>query len=250
LDQDFAPVTAIVCNEKADQRPDGTVLKVATESRTNDVTALVTALRLPDEPLADDLCQQDNRTVYEWLALLDRQGRWVHPGLPRDACGQPLPKVFAAIRSLKRTPASSRTIQDPKWSRATAAGCAPQEQDAAWVIGVRFGVREPGRVLLPRTEDPVRCLYRVPASEQRTAAGELAGGGPLATDRWAAIKEAILASGPAKACTTPASRFVLLRTSQDGRRVYVEMDGCQRIWALEMRQASPQLLALLNDPTE
>jgi hypothetical protein len=250
LGEDFAAVAAVVCAEKADRRADGTMLKVATESRANDVAALVKALRLPDEPLANVACQQDNRTVDEWLALLDKQERWVHPGLPRDGCGQPLPQVFAAIHSLKLTQVSSRTIQDPKWSAATAAGCAPQEQDAAWVIGVRIGVPEPGRVLLPRTGDPVRCFYRVPGSEQRTAAGELAGGGPLATDRWAAIKKAILATGPAKACTTPASRFVKLKTSQDGRRVYVEMDGCQRIWALKMRQASPQLIALLDDPAE
>ncbi|BBH70020.1 hypothetical protein ACTI_67050 [Actinoplanes sp. OR16] len=98
LDAAFQPVAAVVCDRGADP-------SAAVEKQAQDVTALVAALRGPDQPLPTP----DGDTVYgctmakihvPWLALLDAGGRWVRPGLPRDYCGSVNGEVIEQIRAL------------------------------------------------------------------------------------------------------------------------------------------------------
>jgi hypothetical protein len=253
LEDGFHPVAAVLCRTLPVRRPDGSTLLVATESRASDVTALVAALRLPDEPLTAGMCTAD-LILTPYLVLLDQPGRWVRPGVPVDECGKPRREVRAAIDGLRLTQTSSRTIRQIESAEAVAAGCEQQWADMAWAVGAGAGT--PSRPAAPPAlysgPATVRvCFYGVPAAERGTGkpAGDFVSGRKLTAGQWAAVKREVEAAAPATPCTTPATRFALVRT--DAGETYVELDHCRRILAPTtaghdtLRQGSTALVALL-----
>ncbi|WP_433720636.1 hypothetical protein ACQP2Y_36245 [Actinoplanes sp. CA-051413] len=252
LDDSFQPVAVVVCNSAPLRRADGGEDLTATESRADDVTALVAALRLPDEPLSGGACTLE-LYLPPFFALLDAQGRWVRPGVPHDSCGKVRSEVREALGGLRLTPVSSRPIREIESSEAAAAGCTQQWADMVWV-SAQWGTKGEPAVVPAGFDGPVQvrlCAYRVPADQQRTGkpAGEFASGRYLSEQQWAAVRKEVEAAAPAPACTSPASEFVVLHLGSG--QIYVERDGCRRMLAQAadghdtIRQASPKLLALL-----
>jgi hypothetical protein len=252
LDESFQPVAAVLCLTGPARRADGGEDLTATERRADDVTALVAALRLPDERLSGDVCTME-LYVMPWTALLDAQGRWTRVRPPLDACGKVRAEVRAAVQELRLTTVASRPIREIESSAAAAAGCSQQWADMVWVAGLGGTKGEPA-VVPPGFDGPapVRlCVYRVPADQQRTGkpAGEFVSGRTLGDEQWAGVRRAVESAAPAAACTTPAARFALLRFGAG--EIYVELDGCRRLLATAadggqtVRQASPELVALL-----
>ncbi|MFC0503038.1 hypothetical protein [Micromonospora costi] len=234
LDDTFTPVAAVLCGQQVTARPGGGQDLVATEQRADEVTDLVSALRLPDAPRAAGPCTAD-MVVPPWLALLDDRGRWLRPGIPVDGCGKPRGEVREALGGLRLTTVGTRTLREVESAEAAAAGC---DQRRADMVAVQAGIGS-GPVTGPPANPAVGagaalrlCVYAVPASQQGGAkpAGEFAYGRTLPPDRVAAVTRAIAAVGPAAPCTTPAGRFALLRpVDGPGTEVYVELDGCHRI---------------------
>jgi hypothetical protein len=255
LGDDFIAVAAVRCGNQPARRPDGGTDLVASESRADEVSALVTALRLPDEPPTNGVCTADLPAV-PWLALLDADGRWVRPGVPRDGCGKPRVEVRRAVEALRLTAVTTRNIREIESAGAAAAGCGQSWADMVWVETTmgRRDWSDPVGPLFDGAAQVRLCAYRVPASQQRGGkpAGEFAYGGPLTAGRWAAVERAVLAAGPAAPCAEPANRFALLRAAT-GAEVYIEQDGCRRILVSPgsgrpaLRQADEALLALLAD---
>jgi hypothetical protein len=251
---DFDAVATIVCGEAVEHRPDGAELLVATESRADDVTSLVAALRLPDKPRTDNPCTAD-AVVAPWLVLLDGQGRWIRPGVAVDGCGKPRIEVRTAVEKLRLTRVSTRTLRQITSAEAAAVGCGQRLADMIWAVtntGTATGTADLG-ALYDGPATVRLCAYRVPTSEQRTAkpAGDFVYGRSLPGEQWAAIRRAVQTAPAATTCTTPANRFALLVT--EAGELYVELDGCTRIMALKVsgreavRQASPGLIALLAE---
>jgi hypothetical protein len=169
LDDGFPAVAAIVCAQKAERRPDGGEDLVAIESRADDVAAILTALRLPDEPATDGPCTAD-LVIAPWLVLLDGQGRWVRPGVPVDTCGKPRIEVRTAVEGLRLTRISTRPVQEIESAEAAAAGCSQAWADMIWVEAGMDSAKVPADVG-PLDDGPAQvrlCAYRVPGSEQRT----------------------------------------------------------------------------------
>jgi hypothetical protein len=213
LDDSFQPVAAVVCSSAPLRRADGGEDLTATESRADDVTALVAALRLPDEPLSGGACTLE-LYLPPFFALLDAQGRWVRPGVPHDSCGKVRSEVREALGGLRLTPVSSRPIREIESSEAAAAGCTQRWADMVWV-SAQWGTKGEPAVVPAGFDGPVQvrlCAYRVPADQQRTGkpAGEFASGRYLSEQQWAAVRKEIEAATPAPACTSPASEFVVL----------------------------------------
>jgi hypothetical protein len=111
LDDAFRPVAAIVCGAGPRSRPDGGSDAVIFEDHVGGLTVLVAAVRLPDEPPLPEPSAEDELPVMchlgdvgvPWLVLLDAQGRWVRPGIPRSACDGPRHEVTAALGDQHRT---------------------------------------------------------------------------------------------------------------------------------------------------
>lgn len=95
----FRPVSAVICRIGTRERPGGGTEMVAEEVRAVDLTALLPALRLPDEAPTTGPCTYELH-VLPWLALLDADGRWVRPGVPVDACGKPRTEFRSAFDEL------------------------------------------------------------------------------------------------------------------------------------------------------
>jgi hypothetical protein len=226
LGDDFTPVAVTICATGPRAAVAGGEDLVATEQRSDDVAALVAALRLPDEERTSGACTLD-LPIVPWFALHDAQGRWVRPGVPVDACGKPRIEVREAIAALPLTTVTRRKVGEVTSSAAAAAGC---EQRWADMIAVEAGdgsTAPPPAGYAPAPDAEVRvCVYRVPPAERDSGkpAGEFVAGGPLTSAEWAAVRRALPSGTPAARCGTPANRFAVL-----AGEVYVELDGCRRV---------------------
>lgn len=230
LGVDFVPTAAVVCNVSPQDQPGGGSDLVATEGRTDEVTALVAALRLPDVPRTAGDCTLELPLV-PWFAVLDATGRWVRPGTPVDACGKIRIEVRKALSDLKLSTVSSRTIRTLESVEAAKAGCSQGWADmvSAEASSTRSGSYA---VEIDATGGVRLCVYRVAVEEQGTSkpAGDFEYGRVLAPHQWSAIEQGLRTADPVRDCTQHAGRFALLRSvSGAGGEVYVELDGCQRV---------------------
>ncbi|WP_436534063.1 hypothetical protein [Actinoplanes sp. HUAS TT8] len=100
LDDTFPATAAIVCPHRTFyNRPTPSVQPAGPGLRATAITDLVAALRLPDEPPTKGACTMVMIDP-PWIALLDAQDRWIHPGVPVDACGHPRAEVLTAVGKL------------------------------------------------------------------------------------------------------------------------------------------------------
>jgi hypothetical protein len=111
LDDGFQPVAAIVCRVEMREVPGTGMVTVAEEVRADDLTALLPTLRLPDEPATAEACTEELPLV-PWLALVDRDGRWIRPGVPIDSCRKPRIEFRQAYGALVTTVVTSRRLPD------------------------------------------------------------------------------------------------------------------------------------------
>lgn len=256
LSTDFEASGVVVCDEAPEKNSAGGEDMVAYERRGEKIDALVAALRLPDEPPTNGFCTMDLRGV-RWFALLDASGRWLRPGVPVDACGKVRMEVVNAADALELKDISRRVIAVITSVEAAAAGCSQGWSDMVWAETAMPPGRDfakPDRAPFAAGASVRMCVYAVPRSERGSAkpGGTFESGHVLSADTWAAIATAVAKTTPAKACTTPASRFALLRQTNDlGGEVYVELDACQRVMVEGMNgstlgQADASLIAALG----
>jgi hypothetical protein len=254
LTDDFAAVAAVVCGADSRRRPDGSEHLIGTQDRSAEVAALVAALRLPDEPRTRQPCADDNPTV-AFFVLLDAEGRWVRPGVPRDACGKQRAEVRTAVGTLALTRVSTWPIRQLRSAEAAAAGCSQQftndvavyARSGGWAKTVSRLFRAGSRVRL--------CVYRVPESARHgdSPTGDFSAGRLLSAGQGAAVDEAVRRAprGDA-ACAEPTGRFAVLRDTAGGEAVFVELDGCRRVTvtplndAPSLQQATAEVLGLLS----
>ncbi|MEU5950285.1 hypothetical protein ABZ793_32735 [Micromonospora sp. NPDC047465] len=253
LGTDFTVAAAIHCQLEPKRRADRGEDLVLTEGRATDVTALLAALRLPDDTTTVEACTLEMPWVPN-LLLLDAQGRWIRPGLPTDSCRKPRPEVSEAVRALRLTAVSEKVVREIVSAGAAASGC---NQDWSNVVATKTRdprlLPRPGRVPLP---SQVRlCVYRVPAQQQGTPqpAGTFEYGLLLPQQRRAAIEQTLAVLRPAEQCSVAADRFAALQDATiTGDVVYIELDHCRRVLATPLygppilAQADTALIELLR----
>jgi hypothetical protein len=232
LDDTFQPVAALICRSGFNERPGGGTEMTAEEARADDLSVLLPTLRLPDEPATAEACTADLPAV-PWLALVDRDGRWIRPGIPIDSCSKPRIEFRQAYEKLTTVTVKSRVVRQIESDEAATAGCSQTYGDMTWASGGFESVQETTLAPLPSRTSARRCVYDVPVGERGgdKPAGEFRDGGPLSAADWAAIRTEVEASEPATAtCKTSASRFAVIHL-EPGGVVNIEADGCRRILA-------------------
>jgi hypothetical protein len=223
----------VVCAHRHDQRLDGGEDLVATEGRTDDIAALLAAVRLPDEPRSG-ICTME-LPIISWFALLDSEGRWVRPGVPADSCGKIRIEVRDALKALHLTEVSKRALREIQSAEAHAAGCSQHWADiisAETGQGRRDWVPLAGDPFLGGGYDVRLCVYRVPGSGRGGGkhSGDFDSGGLLPAGRWRAIAKKLAEAEPAEDCDRRAGRFAVLRRADESYgEIYVELDGCRRV---------------------
>lgn len=240
----FTPVAAVLCRTVEQQRTGGGTDQLAVEDRATAITALVTALRLPDGGKTGSGCTLD-LVGKPWLALIDAQGRWVRPGVPIDGCDHPRREVLTAIGALHTTRVSSRFLNTTVSDGAAASGCGQDYSDMAWATRRNDPTRTAAPTAVPTPDAPVKvCIFRVPASEQGgpKPGAEYESSLTLTYAQWNAVRKELAKAGPPAACKVPASRIAVF----DGGTV-AELDGCRMVLVGGMvRQATPVLVGLLD----
>ncbi|WP_433789443.1 hypothetical protein [Actinoplanes sp. CA-252034] len=231
LGDDFQPVSAIICRSGIRQRPGGGSESTAEEARADDLTALLPTLRLSDEPATAEACTADLPAV-PWLALVDRDGRWIRPGVPIDSCHKPRREFRKAYEDLVTVTVKSRVVRQLESDAAATAGCSQTYGDMTWALG-QDEVVERTLGPLPETVSARRCVYDVPVGERGSGkpAGDFRDGGPLTAADWTAIRAELASAAPGNAtCRTPAGRFAVIHL-EPGGTLNIEGDGCRRILA-------------------
>jgi hypothetical protein len=256
MDKRFQPVAAIICRSDSQPHPGGGSDLVAIEERANNITALVAALRLPDQSVQE--CHGEFWAQYvPWLALLDAQGRWIRPGIPLAPCNAPRAEVSTAIDQLSTTRVSTRVLRRNDRDVAKSGGCHDSEQ----YYHVFTQSNDPSPASLPAVAADMRvCRFlnqpTVDAGDGRSyyIDGALQDGNQLTAERWAAVRREINAAGPAAPCSKTSVRFAVLREQSWDRPISVEADGCRRVLIEgsdfnrgDMRQGSAELVSLLYD---
>ncbi len=256
LGTDFAVASAVHCQLEPKQRADGGEDLVLTEGRATDVTALLAALRLPEDRTTIEACTLE----MPWepnLLLFDAQGRWIRPGLPMDTCGKPLPEIPAAVRGLRLTTVSETVVREILSAGAAASGCGQQWSDVVAAESRNpSSLPRPGKVPIPSSAAQLRlCVYRVSAEQQGTPqpAGTFEHGLIMPQQRTAAIERTLTVLPPAKTCSGAADRFAVLQNPAiTGNEIYIELDHCRRVLTTPMdgpsilAQADNTLIALLK----
>jgi hypothetical protein len=229
IGKDTTAVAVAVCAEEVRDIPGG-LERVETEHRADDLAALLTALRLPDERRRSGVSCGDDVVAVPWLALFDRDGSWVRPGVAQDVCRKPRTEVIVAIHELRATLVRSRVR-----GGGEERSCFHWHPDPVWTLGEPAPmVSGVDHVDLEFPPDPLRCLYTVSPAGQRTGPplGSVERGRGGRDDRHR-VTALLRAHGPAPTCTTAAARFARLHSpARPGRDVYVELDGCTRILAM------------------
>ncbi|WP_089019374.1 hypothetical protein [Micromonospora coriariae] len=257
LGDGFHPVSAVVCAREERDQPDGGRDRVEVESRVDDIGAIVGALRLPDEPRSGEGCGDGSRNP-PWLVLLDRDGRWLRPGVPVNDCGLPRVEVLDAGEALRLTVVRTRVVEQIISGAAAKAGCqqrwrdefrpSPQErEDGQYLPSPPVGLPAPELATLT-----VVCRYRMSDTRQGDPTiAEFERGSKVPSDRVAELNGRLVWSTPAKPCTAHATRFVSLSAVVNrGDYVYIEVDGCMRMLTVVggihvLTQADSDLPALL-----
>jgi hypothetical protein len=92
LDGRFRPVAAIICRVGAAENTPGPPETIVVESRATNISTLLAALGLPNQPSYEGIACPADLEEEPFLALTDRRRRWVRPGMPVSACGQFAPR--------------------------------------------------------------------------------------------------------------------------------------------------------------
>ena len=246
----FAATVAVHCQLGPKRRADGGQDLVLTEGRATDLTALLAALRLPDEQPTNGACTLEMPWVPN-LLLFDAQGRWIRPGIPVNGCGKPRPEVQEAVRGLRLTTVTEKVVREIESSGAALSGCGQEWSDmVATETGDSASGARPGRVALPfpATAQLRLCVFRVPAEQRGTAkpVGTFEYGLLLPEQRRRTVERALAALPPAKECSGAADGFAMLRAADGtGGEIYVELDHCRRVMTRPL--SGPPVLAQADD---
>lgn len=254
LGDDFRPVAVIVCVEASEKRPDGGRDLVSSEYRGDDVTELMSALRLPDAPVTGKPCIAD-APFPQWFALIDAQGRWARPGTPEDGCGDTRRELLDAADRLTLTVTRRHPVRELESAQAAAAGCQQLASDRV----AQFSQPDsPALGVKPvpfRFSGPVRlCVYRLFADQPAGGLADFVRGGVLPPDRWTALRQHLQEPRAGAPCAGRSTLFAWLAGAEHPFRdgdVRVQLDGCRQLLlesptgSMTLARADPALVALL-----
>jgi hypothetical protein len=194
----FRPTVAVRCVDQEAGRPDGSVPLMTVEQRASGrLQPLLDALALPSQhpgKFEQVTCTAD-AWLPPWIFLMDAEGRWIYPEIPRNVCEKPRPEFSGAHAALSFTERTREVIRTVRTSAATKAGC---EQQATDMVGFATRFEHPVRAA-PKTDPfaghPLRlCRYRVPTSERGSekAQGDFVAGGLLPASQAEAVVQSWL----------------------------------------------------------
>lgn len=246
-----APTAVLRCERRTELVPgDGEWTFDVRSRATAGLERLVAALRLPNEPRANEVCTMDLRLPT--VVLLEFSTHLLPVVTPKDECGKTRAEVLDAYRALRWTEVSRTRGTQVRSEAAVAGGCEVWKD----MLAIEAPTARPGGpggvAALPAGQARV-CRYHsvYPPGWTPDAAGQVVTGQPesgftaspaQATDVVAAIG----AAGPAGRCTRTHTTFAIVHLG-DGE-VYVELDGCLRILAEDgtLRQGTQDLATLLT----
>jgi hypothetical protein len=219
------------------------------------VDALVKALRLTSEPPTNGACPAILRGPV--TVDLETADGPLTVTAPTDPCGLTRNEVSDAYQALHWVVVSRTRGQQERPEAAVAAGCDESKDMLALIAGnARAGGPDTVLPEVPGDADLRVCLYRSvyppgwTPSGNFVADGEPVGGGKLVAADVERLTELLSSAAPARACTSRHTQFAVVTavSEQSFEPLYVELDGCLRVVALDgtPRQGGPELAAMLT----
>jgi hypothetical protein len=211
---------------------------------------LLAALRLPSEPLGNQMCTMELRMPT--VVRLETASGPVDVAAPKGSCGQTRSEVTDAYQALSWVEVSRARGERLRSEAAVTAGCDRWKDMLAMLSATARDSTAGGSgpPLAPGAKVKV-CIYRstypvgwTPNSHEPVD-GEPEGGGQLPTANGDRVAALLLAAGPAARCRSAHERFAVVFAQP--QPLYVELDGCFRILAPDgsLQQGSKELADLL-----
>ena len=233
---DFVATTALVCSVGVRTSAGGDAVQVHLEQRADEIAALLTYLARPSQNSTDPDSQACPAMAWArpYLFLRDADGRWLAPAIPHDVCGFPLDQftdagpLYTRLRYTDRVVGRGRVLET---AAARASGCAMAWKDMI-TIEAAGATPSPLAEGNPFGEGKIRvCLYSVAKADRSsfTPTGDFVRGGVLDRTQRRRLLTAWTGTAAA-ACRDRATQFAVVQSTDADPSLYVELDGCRRIF--------------------
>jgi hypothetical protein len=214
----------------------GDAVQVHLEQRTDDIAALLAYLARPSQ----NSTRPDTQACVAmgwtppYLFLRDPDGRWLAPAIPHDVCGFPLDQftdsgpLYTRLRYTDRVVGRGRVLES---AAARASGCAMAWKDMI-TITAAGATSSPLTRGNPFGTDKIRvCLYSVAKAERSssTPTGDFVRGVVLDPTQRRRLLTAWTGTAAAD-CRARANQFAVLQSTKGDPSLYVELDGCRRVF--------------------
>lgn len=200
------------------------------------LTRLATELRKPSEPMPSGVICPAIAMVLPWFAVIDDHGTVVHPTLPTDKCGLPLPGAIKALSGLDFSAVDAVRVAQTRAPESIKTGCDQQWKDMVALEGARHPKGVTGSSVGDLASSPssvLVCLYKAGPVEGGLRTGDLIKGVTLSGDAALAVASDAAITAPLPPGCTDADQFAVI-----GSGAYVELGGCNRVLTSDGRLGS------------
>ena len=229
----FTPVAATRCQSGMETVPGDGEWMTRIEQRTEgDFTALMAALRRPNEVAPPNTACTAIGYVPIIVTLIDAGGRTVVPAVPTTKCGAPQPETVQALRDLPWQTQQTTRVRQLQSELEKSSGCSGAYKPTI-AVAAALGAQPPvvGPVF-PSTPDALRvCRYELTDQDHINGlkSGSLASAGTLDATAAAALVQAMAQAPAAKPCSVVEAPFaVVYPPGQGGLGIAIELGGCYR----------------------
>jgi hypothetical protein len=195
--------------------------------------ALAAALRLPSQTAGPGQACPAIGYVPIIITVTDTTGHQLHPRLPTEACGAPLPAAVDAIDALPWHTTATSKVRQTRSQLEVTSGCPGEFKSIVALMGAESPPTSPDAFAVESMSPPLRvCVYRPNATETMPSGaltfhiGRLAAASTLVGATAHTLLATVAAAPPASAACTTEAPFAEI-TSSNGE-IFVELGGCYR----------------------
>jgi hypothetical protein len=242
LPPDFTPVLLVTCGVEERLRSDGEWTYRVELRATQQLDAVVAALRAPLAPkLTGNYGCTADLPAEPWFVLQDAAGHQVIPPIPHDkSCGKP---IDVGVLGLDYTRSNLKPLLQQRTTAQINTQCTSSWKNIPRIIA-KDGTLKPLDSVAAQRPASVCVFGATPADPD---VGTFVGGATLSDSEATTLAAALAGIHTGAATCEPTDDFALVFAKGDP--IYVELSGCHRVFGGNGDQASapaPEVAAAIQ----
>jgi hypothetical protein len=229
IPDDFVTSWVLRCRHDTRDVPGNGQWRVRVAERADtSAPELLDQLRRPSDPQSTPTPCPAMLVPTPYFVLVDSTGRALLPAMPTDKCSFPREEARAALEALPFRVLSETPVRQLASQESIDAGCSEDWKDEL-VIDAGYATPGPATPVWPTPADALRVCVYATSPDAAEPVGQFASGRTLTGNEARTLSDALANAGPATACSTPHTRFAVVRRDDAGEWAVVELDGCHRV---------------------